>query len=139
VSQTLPKHNILKGRNNYSLVFREGKSVTGKVFRCLHLCDARIDARGGSGLLFSVAVSSRSVKRAIDRNRIKRLVREAYRRHPEVSGPLSGHSPETPRALIFVYRPGAVRSPRLLSYREVETDILHILSRLQSAITPAVS
>jgi len=56
-------------------LFKEGKSFSVFPFRIIYL--ETEDA--GSNLLAAFSVSTRNFKRAIDRNRIKRLMRESYR------------------------------------------------------------
>lgn len=54
------------------LLFSEGKSLVVPPFRIVYLPVS-------GGLLFAAGVSSRNFKRAVDRNKIKRQTREAYR------------------------------------------------------------
>lgn len=54
------------------LLFSEGKSLVVPPFRIVY-------QPVSGGLLFAAGVSSRNFKRAVDRNKIKRQIREAYR------------------------------------------------------------
>jgi ribonuclease P protein component len=66
----------LKSRKLLNQVFAEGKSVHAfplKVTYALKEIDAKSVAQIGVG------VSSRHFKKAVDRNRVKRLLRESYR------------------------------------------------------------
>ncbi len=136
MSQTLPRSEILRGRKNIGLVFRDGRAVSGSSFRCLTLSDPRLNLPAGSTILFGIAVPSRQVRRAVDRNRIKRLVRESYRRHKEIlhSKFVAGH--HQPVALMFVYTPGAGPLP---VYAEVERDVMRILSSIHLKQKPEAS
>ena len=69
---TLGKQERLKSRKALDLLFREGKSLMVPPFRILY-------RPVPEGLQMAVGVSARHFKRAVDRNRIKRQVREAYR------------------------------------------------------------
>lgn len=68
----LGKEERLKSRKLIDALFSKGKSFNLPPFRVLYL-------PAENGLRSGVAVSSRNFKKAVDRNRIKRLVREAYR------------------------------------------------------------
>ena len=69
---TLGRKERLKSRKAIDLLFSEGKSLTVPPFRIVY-------RPAGEGLLFAAGVSSRNFKKAVDRNRIKRHTREAYR------------------------------------------------------------
>lgn len=71
---TLGTKERLKSRKKIQLLFSKGKSLAFPPFRIIY------QMHDDAGLLqVGVAVSTRHFKKAIDRNRIKRLVREAYR------------------------------------------------------------
>jgi len=69
---TLGKTERLKSRKAIDALFDKGNSFTATPFRVLYL---GIPA----GLQFAVGVASRNFKKAVDRNKIKRRIREAYR------------------------------------------------------------
>ncbi len=72
---TLRPFEKLKSRKLIDRVFKEGKSFNEFPFRMIYLF-----AEGNASYLQAgFAVSSKTFKRAVDRNRIKRLMREAYR------------------------------------------------------------
>ncbi len=72
---TYKKEEKLKSRKTIEQLFQEGKSFSNFPFRILWL----INERATVPLQTGFAVSSKHFKKAIDRNRIKRLMREAYR------------------------------------------------------------
>lgn len=72
---TLGKEERLKSRKQTELVFSEGKKFTLAPFRVYYLSiKDQLNV-----LQFGVGVSTKNFKKAVDRNRIKRLAREAYR------------------------------------------------------------
>ena len=71
---TLGKEERLKSRKQIDQLFTMGKKFTLGPFRITYLIQQEIP-----GILFGTGTSVRLFKRAVDRNRIKRLVREAYR------------------------------------------------------------
>lgn len=86
IRYTLGKTERLKSRKSIELLFKEGKSLAIYPFRILYQFK-----EAAPGLVINLetytppilqagfTVSSRHFKRAVDRNRIKRLMREAYR------------------------------------------------------------
>jgi ribonuclease P protein component len=70
------KQEKLKSRKLIEQLFAEGRSISAHPLRLVYIMPAvEMDVRVKAG----VSVSSRNFKKAVDRNRIKRLLREAYR------------------------------------------------------------
>jgi ribonuclease P protein component len=72
---TLGKEERLKSRKQTELLFSEGKRFTITPFR-FHYSFNKAEK---ASLQFGAGVSKKNFKKAVDRNRIKRLMREAYR------------------------------------------------------------
>jgi ribonuclease P protein component len=77
---TLGKTERLKSRKLIEQLFNEGKSFSVSPYRVFYLInpipvtpDKMIDIQ------FGVGVSGKNIKKAVDRNRVKRLIKEAYR------------------------------------------------------------
>jgi ribonuclease P protein component len=77
----MPKGERLNGEIRISRLFTEGEAFLSYPFRVVYSFCERTDE---FPLKFMVSVSKKRFKRAIKRNRIKRLIREAYRlnKHP---------------------------------------------------------
>jgi ribonuclease P protein component len=84
---TLGKNERLKSRKQIDQLFAEGKSFAVNPFRVYYLFDEMLNAQRSmfskgvhsDNVQFGVGVGSKNFKKAVDRNRIKRLVREAWR------------------------------------------------------------
>jgi ribonuclease P protein component len=70
---TFPKHQKLKSRKDIKALFEEGKTVTKYPVKLLWLPLGQQETKAG------FAVAKRNFKSAVTRNKIKRLMREAYR------------------------------------------------------------
>jgi ribonuclease P protein component len=77
---TLGKDERLKSRKQIEKLFAEGKSFVVSPFRVYFIVNAHPSMiPGGSFLQFGIGVSNKNFRKAVDRNRIKRLTREAWR------------------------------------------------------------
>ena len=89
-----PKREKLKSRKIIASLFSEGKSVSKFPVRLIYL---PIEDLSLNKAAFSVP--KRRFKLAVDRNRIKRLMREAYRKHKGALNSNKGGN----FALLFLY------------------------------------
>ena len=77
---TLGKDERLKSRKQIEHLFDKGKSFVVAPFRIYFIVSIELPIqKGESGLKFGTGVSAKNFKKAVDRNRIKRLTREAWR------------------------------------------------------------
>ena len=112
---TWGKPEKLKSRKHIERVFREGKSLSLFPFRVVFLLGG-VAAPGMAPLQAGFGASSRNFKKAVDRNRIKRLGREAYRLQKEA---LFNRLKETNRsmAVFFIYTGKEVPDHALVSVK----------------------
>ncbi len=75
---TFKKEEKLKSRKLIEQLFERGSSLSEFPVRVVYLC---IDHTSDYPIQASFSVSKRKFKKAVDRNRIKRLMRESYRLH----------------------------------------------------------
>ena len=90
------KKDKLKSKKCIEQLFNEGKAVTAYPLRLVYL---KTEFDDGSLLKTGVSVSKRLHKTAVARNRIKRLLREAYR----LNKPLYFNNSSTSYAFMILY------------------------------------
>lgn len=78
---TLGKNERLKSRKQIEQLFKEGKTFNAFPFRIFYTQTpvSSINSQSLASLQFGAGVSTKNFKKATDRNRIKRLTREAWR------------------------------------------------------------
>ncbi len=115
----LPKSERLHGRKAVGTLFSNGKSFYIHPFKVIVLqVDEPVPLR------FLVTVSRRNFKHAVDRNRIKRLVREAWRLNKkDLMMQLQVQHLSLDVALIYTGR-------TILGFEETSGKIILILQRL---------
>tara|TARA_R110002073_G_scaffold279026_1_gene443060 strand:+ start:336133 stop:336510 length:378 start_codon:yes stop_codon:yes gene_type:complete len=74
---TFNKQEKLKSKKLIEKLFAEGKSVSAYPLKLIYL---KVDHQANCPVQAGVSVPKRKVKLAVNRNRIKRLVRESYRK-----------------------------------------------------------
>lgn len=121
---TLGKEERLKSRKQTELLFSEGKKFTLTAFR-VHYSFCK-DEKGG--IQFGTGAAKRNFKKAVDRNRIKRLVREAYRLQKiPLQELVKGNQQQL--NLFFIYT-----AKELPAYKEVFETIGKCLEKLSMII-----
>jgi len=111
----------LKSKKAIDLLFRKGKSINASPFRMVYLPKLTTE---GSPISMGITVSKKNIKLAVNRNLIKRRVREAYRlNNKELKFYMEAIGVEI--NIMFIYT-----SKQILSYKEIETKIKVILTRL---------
>ena len=123
---TLGKSERLKSRKLIDELFNEGRSFVQAPFRVYY----KLSETGKPGLQFGVGVSTKNFKKAVDRNRVKRQMREAYRLQ---KNPLSKAIDSTSRQLnLFLIYTGK----ELPNYQDVYAKTGKILNRLIDIAIP---
>ena len=121
--QTLTKAERLRSRKTISLLFEKGRAINIHPIKMLWLQTANKD---GGILQFGVAVPKKNFKKAVDRNRLKRQMREAVRKNKL---PVKNFLAEKnkPCALLLVFT-----GKEAVPYKETEDKIILILQRFIS-------
>jgi len=118
--QTFKKEERLYSRKQIERLFKEGDSFLAYPFKVQFLIEPGVDSLPQ----ILISVPRKNFKRAVDRNKIKRLIRESYRKNkmPLVDMALRNKS---------IIRIGFVYTAKtLISYTEIERKIILILQRL---------
>jgi ribonuclease P protein component len=120
------KEERLTGKTNIDQLFNEGKSFNLFPFRVFH---KTVNAPGEPVARLLIAIPKKKVKHAVDRNRLRRLVREAYRlnRNAFITS-LESRKVHLHFALIFT------GESIDLTYQDVEMKIIAGMARLEKII-----
>lgn len=128
MSERHPKSFRLSGLTKTDRLFRLGQSLKAWPFKVIYLLEP------GSALpqvLFSVP--KRQHKRAVERNRIRRMCKEAYRKHVRTLLLPAVQSRGQALHLAFVYTGGKAS----VGPAEIEKKLTGALKRLALEIAPA--
>ena len=114
---SFPKKERLSGKKRIEGLFKTGSSFYFGCFQTRHV-------NGPVGLdhhQILISVSKRNFKRAVDRNLIKRRIREAYRLNKHLI--YNAH----PLYIGFIYI-----SKNILTFHEIQDQLIRCLKRLES-------
>jgi ribonuclease P protein component len=123
--QTFTKDERLRSRKIIEQIIEEGKSIYISPFR---FSWTLTELNTQFPIQFAIAVPKRFFKRAVDRNRIKRLVREVYRKNKSRLYALM-KSRNIQCALLVVFS-----GKKVPVYEEVEKKFLITLQRFEETI-----
>jgi ribonuclease P protein component len=122
---SLSKKERLKSAKSLTRLFKEGKSFAVYPLRVYYLEVAVTEEREGLKCAFSVP--KRLYRKAVDRNRLKRQMREAYRLN---KSDLHFWAQEHPLDLMLIYY-----SPEPHTYKKIEQAAQRILLRLVNELS----
>ena len=112
---TFSKKEKLKGKKSFDVLFAEGKTLKAYPIQLRYL---PMDFEDQARFKVAVVAPKRKFKKAFQRNRVKRLLREAYRRNKSaVFNNIEGNF-----ALLFLYLGNTMPT-----YIEAETAIQQLL------------
>jgi len=115
------KQERLCNRNDFQKLFSEGKSFYSYPFRCIYLWK---DATDFSAKI-AVSVSKKKFKRAVDRNKIKRLIRESYRLEKEILYQKHADIPKNLDILIIY------SETKILPFSFVQKKVIELINKIK--------
>lgn len=127
---TLGKQERLCSRKLIDSLFKGGgsRAMSGFPLRMVYAMTERHEGESAAQIL--VSVPKRCFKRAVKRNRIKRLVREAYRLNKHIlADALERHEPQMSATMAFIYT-----DSHLHDYATVEQRVRNLLTRLSERL-----
>ena len=127
---TLGKQERLCSRKLIDSLFKGGgsRAMSGFPLRMVYAMTERHEGEPAAQIL--VSVPKRCFKRAVKRNRIKRLVREAYRLNKHIlADALERHEPQMSATMAFIYT-----DPHLHDDATVEQRVRNLLTRLSERL-----
>lgn len=117
---SFPKREKLTGKKKIEGLFKEGSSFYLKSFQVRFLLSADVDQPHQ----ILISVPKKNFKRAVDRNLIKRRIREAYRLNKGLIHEFKPHY------IGFVYI-----SKEILTFPEIQDQLIKVLDRLKKNMT----
>lgn len=129
VRYCLQKNEILRGEKQFQHVISEGTNFRAGSIKCHYMINSYNDINSRPVLRAGFSVPRRVSGKAVDRNRVKRIMREAYRVHKPALSEIV-HRQRCTLDMIFVFRGPTTTKPRYLKYRDVEEDIIRCLNTL---------
>ena len=124
---TLGKTERLKSRKIIEHLFREGNKFTIGPFRVFYLKEPGPLSR----LQFAAGVSTKTFRKAVDRNRIKRLLRESWRVQKNSLKEIFEKKGQS--LYVFIIYTGK----ELPVYLDMHKKINQVITRLNALIEPA--
>lgn len=117
-----PRKLRLAGRSSFLSLRKGGKKTSGRYFYVIiNPGEGHTIINPGEGHTRIGIAVSRRVGRAVERNRLKRRIREIFRLNPE-RFPQSGH-------VLVGCRPGAAG----LKYEDIEKELFRLLDKTRKA------
>ena len=110
---SLPKAKRIKKRDDIKLLFTKGKRLQKYPIQLVYTTKECEE----SAIKIGVSVPKRRFKKAVDRNRIKRLMREAYRIN---QGLITNYTTTSNRCLLLMF---VYIGKQAITYSEIEQKI----------------
>ena len=116
--KTLRKPELLRGKKTIAKLFNEGSSFFLYPYKVVFA----LNPEPGTPHRILVTVPKKRFKKAVDRNKIKRRIKESYRLNKQLL--------HTEKPLIFAY---IYLADKILSFQEIEDKLKQSLLRLNKS------
>lgn len=133
VRKSLQKNEILRGDKRFQLIVREGKTLRAGTMLCSYKINPCSETNLRPIIRAGFSVPRRIVKKAIDRNKVKRLMRESYRLNKDMISEDVNKS-DFCLDILFVFRGKSDSKQRYLKLSDVQPDITRCLEQLRERI-----
>jgi ribonuclease P protein component len=121
LSYKFPKSERLSSKKLIDSLFANGKSIFLYPYRIKYLPASQLEVHSNQ---FLISVPKKLFKRAVDRNLIKRRVKEAYRLHKSTY--LNPYQPKEFLVIAYIYV-----AKEILDYDLIESKLIESLKRLK--------
>jgi len=122
--QSLPRSKILRGKLNYQRLFKRSTVLKSPPL----LCRYRVYADPSNQCLFGFIAPKKIFRRAVDRNKAKRYLREAFRIHQNLL-------PDSVKHNDIGFHAVFIATGKDLSYSTVEKQMIKLLESLSIKLT----
>jgi ribonuclease P protein component len=127
LSKRLQKQDIIRGRGAFSTIISQGQHIQQTHLRGYLLS---VDAKFNRGRQFRIGFAvSRQVKSAVARNRIRRLMREAYQRRKGTLAEMTRDKGEF-FSLVLLYIGNETAGMKKVKLEDLEQDIQKVLEQV---------
>jgi len=126
--RTLKKSEIIRGKRVFETIFERGRRIRSQYIQGIVLDSAGRDP-GAPGIMVA-AIVPKAAGSAAWRNRVRRLIREAYRNNKEIVRP-SGERSDRTLNVVFLWSPRTRPAPVTVSFPLVLEEITGLLHRIR--------